>query len=220
MQQSAVETAGRTHGCHSFRRNHRLYVLRFSIDSSDAPSVSDNFAPSIARELKSGERLLWQGRPRGGIRLRGNDLFAIPFSLVWCIGIFIAAGAALFGPKKDSAGSLFLIPFVVVGLYLLLGRFFVDATRRRNTAYALTSQRAIIVVDFFGRKVQSINIQALPEVSVTEKSNGSGTIAFGAAQPLRWGRSNPWTGSSSQSAFEMIDDVRRVCDLIDKARNG
>jgi len=182
--------------------------------------MSDDFSSSIARELKSGERPLWQGRPRGGIRLRGIDLFLIPFSLVWCSVVFVGAGVTLLGPKKDSAGSPVLILFVVIGLYLLFGRFLVDAMRRKNTAYALTSRRAIIVVDFFGRKVQSINLQPIPEVSVTEKSDGSGTITFGAAQSLNWGRSNPWTGGSSQSAFEMIEDVRRVSDLVNKARIG
>jgi hypothetical protein len=181
--------------------------------------MSNDYSVSIARELKSGEQVLWQGRPRGGIRLRGSDWYLIPFSLIWCGIVFVAAGAALFGPKKDSAGGLLIIPFLLVGLYVLLGRFFIDAMRRTNTTYALTSRRAIIVADFFGRKVQSINIQTIPEVSVTEKSDGSGTITFGATQLLNWGRQNLWTGGSSQPAFEMIEDVRRVSDLVEKARN-
>jgi hypothetical protein len=170
--------------------------------------------------VQSGERLLWQGHPRGGIRLRGIDLYLIPFSLVWCGFVVMAASAVLFAPKKPSFEALPLLLFVFVGLHMLIGRFVVDAIRRKNTAYALTSRRAIIAVDFFGRRVQSINLQALPEVSLTEKSNGSGTITFGALQSLSWGRYNPWTGSSSQPAFEMIEDVRNVSDLIDKQRAG
>jgi hypothetical protein len=181
--------------------------------------MSDNSTSSIVRELKSGERLLWQGRPRGGIRLRGIDLYLIPFSLVWCGFVFMAASAVLFAPKQASFGALPLLLFVFVGLYLLIGRFIVDAVRRSNTAYALSDRRAIIAVDFFGRRVQSINLRALPEVSLSEKSDGSGTITFGATQSLSWSRSNPWTGSSSQPAFEMIEDVRRVSDLIDKQRH-
>jgi hypothetical protein len=37
----------------------------------------------IARELRRGEKLLWAGQPRGGIRLRGTDAFVIPFSILW-----------------------------------------------------------------------------------------------------------------------------------------
>jgi hypothetical protein len=181
--------------------------------------MTDDFASSIARELRSDERLLWQGRPRGGVRLRAIDLYLIPFSLVWCGIIFSMAGAMLLGVKADPASRFLLIPFVAIGLYMLLGRFFVDAMRRKNTAYGVTGRRAIIVVDFFGRQVQSINLHALPEVSLTEKSDGSGTILFGAQPSLSWGRYNPWTGAPSQPAFEMIEEVRRVGKLVDTHRS-
>ena len=41
-------------------------------------------ASEIERQLSSGERLLWSGQPRRGIRLRSSDAFVIPFSLLWC----------------------------------------------------------------------------------------------------------------------------------------
>jgi hypothetical protein len=40
--------------------------------------------PVIEQELSSGERLIWSGQPRCGIRLRGADAFVIPFSILWC----------------------------------------------------------------------------------------------------------------------------------------
>jgi hypothetical protein len=199
--------------------NGRVLIPSMPPASFDAP-VSDNFASSIARELRSDERLLWQGRPRGSIRLRAADFYLIPFSLFWCGFAFVGASGVIFGTKSASFGNLIFVLFAAVGLYSLIGRFFVDAMRRKNTAYALTGRRAIIAADFFGRNVQSINLQTLPEVSVTEKSDGSGSIQFGAAQPNSRNRTNPWSGAPSQPTFEMIEDVRRVSDLIDKARNG
>ena len=38
---------------------------------------------SISRILDGNERLIWSGRPRGGIRFRRQDIFMIPFSLLW-----------------------------------------------------------------------------------------------------------------------------------------
>jgi hypothetical protein len=38
---------------------------------------------TIAQHLDPGEHLLWSGQPRGGIRLRPQDAFLIPFSLLW-----------------------------------------------------------------------------------------------------------------------------------------
>ena len=37
----------------------------------------------ISPYLESGERLIWSGRPGGGIRFRTHDLLLIPFGLVW-----------------------------------------------------------------------------------------------------------------------------------------
>jgi hypothetical protein len=41
----------------------------------------------IERELRSelgaGEKLLWSGQPRGGLRLQPADALLIPFSLMW-----------------------------------------------------------------------------------------------------------------------------------------
>jgi hypothetical protein len=44
----------------------------------------DDAASIIEQQLSAGERLLWSGQPRGGIRLHAADIFAIPFSVLWC----------------------------------------------------------------------------------------------------------------------------------------
>ena|ERR1051326_8471773 len=183
--------------------------------------MTDGFGYSIERELGSGERLLWKGRPRTGLRLRGSDAFLIPFSLVWGGFACFAAFAAFYSPKANP-GALFTVPFALIGLYIVFGRFFVDAKARQNTEYAVTDRRAIIVSGLFGRKTRSINLQSTPEISLTEKSDRSGTITFGAGLPYGWGmQSNLWfPGFSPQAAFEMIDDARNVYDIIEDAKRG
>jgi hypothetical protein len=188
--------------------------------------MSDNFPSSIARELTSDERLLWQGRPRGGIRLRGSDIFLIPFSLLWGgFAIFWESLVLFQVPKTDPIGwifPLFGVPFVLVGLYFIFGRFLVDAKMRERTEYAVTNRRAIIVSGFFIRKVRSINLQSTPEIMVAERADGSGTITFGAAQPFGcWALGNHWfPGTLSQPAFDMIENVRSVNDIIEKVKRS
>ena len=38
---------------------------------------------AVRSELGSGEKLLWSGQPRAGLRLRPADALMIPFSLMW-----------------------------------------------------------------------------------------------------------------------------------------
>jgi hypothetical protein len=111
-----------------------------AVAESSLLATSDDFTPSIARELTSDERLLWRGRPRSGIRLRGSDFFLIPVSLLWGgFAIFWESAALFMIPKNDPVGGLFPlfgIPFVLFGLYFIFGRFIVDKKMREGTEYA------------------------------------------------------------------------------------
>jgi hypothetical protein len=186
--------------------------------------MSDFDGSSIERELNNGERLLWKGRPRGGIRLRAADIFLIPFTLFWA-GFAFFSGFVAFRQvlQKGSAAWPALVPiapFILIGLYIFIGRFFVDAMMRARTEYALTNRRAIIISGFFSRSVKSIDLLSTPEILLNERGDKSGTITFGATPFGGWMQRNPWSFGSSSAvpAFEMIEDVRSVYRIVDQIR--
>jgi len=185
----------------------------------------DGFGSGLERELGSGEKLLWKGRPRGGVRLRASDLYLIPFSLLWGgFAIFWEYSVIVKIPKDEAVGwffPLFGVPFVLFGLYFIFGRFLLDAKIRASSEYAVTNRRAIIVSGVFGRKVRSINIKSTPEITLAENADRSGTITFGPPLSGRAAqRGLLFPGTSAQPAFEMIDDVRTVYEIIDKAKQS
>jgi len=175
-------------------------------------------APTIQSELRSDERLLWSGKPQSGIRLRASDAFLIPFSLMWGgFAVFWEVGVISTGAPFFF--KLWGIPFVLVGCYIVFGRFLVDARAREKTIYAVTNERVFIVSELFGRKVQSVSLRTLPELTLQEKSDGSGTIIFGSQGPFAAGNSS-WPGSRQVQtpSFEMVDNVRQVYHIIQEAQ--
>jgi hypothetical protein len=93
----------------------------------------NNPASEIERELSSGERVVWNGQPRRGIRLRSSDAFLIPFSLFWC-GFVIFWEVSVVTKGAPFFFMLWGIPFVLVGLYIVFGRFIVSMNRNDLTA--------------------------------------------------------------------------------------
>jgi hypothetical protein len=185
----------------------------------------------ISSHLQSGERLLWSGKPAQGIRFRKQDIFMIPFSLMWGgFAIFweVMALSTVFKGKATGdfpAVAIFFplwgVPFVLIGLYLIFGRFIFDAKKRASTFYGVTGQRIIIVSGLFSQTIKSLNLRTLTDISMDQKNDGSGTITFGATNPMTgfFGRSS-WPGAyqSLSPAFDMIENASEVYRVITEAQ--
>lgn len=173
--------------------------------------------------LEPGESLIWAGLPRQGIVLRASDAFLMPFSLLWG-GFAIFWEAAVFRSGAPVFFMLWGIPFVLVGLYFIVGRFFVDARVRANTCYGLTDRRAIIMSGILSRTTTSLPLRTLTDISVNERKDGSGTIHLGRPLPFAaWYAAMPWPGMAQYQtpSFEQISDVRRVYgQLMEVQRNA
>lgn len=140
--------------------------------------------------LFAGERILWSGQPKQGLALSGRDGLLIPFSLLWGgFAIFwnVAVWLAPFGADQGGdPGWLFKLwglPFLVIGLYMIAGRFFHDARIRRTIFYAVTDQRILVLR---GSKITSLDIDRLPRLELTEHRDGTGTLAFENGD-MSWG---------------------------------
>jgi hypothetical protein len=174
----------------------------------------------LQSQLALNEQLLWFGQPRSGIVFRASDVFVIPFSLLWGgFAIFWEVGVLTSGAPLFF--KLWGVPFVVIGLYLIFGRFIIDAKQRSKTYYGVTNERVIIISSLFGKKIKSLDLRTLNEISLDEKSDGSGTITFGPA-PVRYqwfgGIQSPSRGQQSVPAFEMIQKAKSVYETVRSAQ--
>ncbi|MHC4180547.1 MAG: PH domain-containing protein [Planctomycetota bacterium] len=169
----------------------------------------------LQNELAADEKLLWSDQPRLGLRLQFQDLFMIPFTLVWC-GIVGFIAFAAFSTPVPLPVLLFFTPFFVAGFYMLIGRFIVDARQRANTFYGVTNDRIIIVSGIFRRNVQSLNLRVLADVSLSERADRSGTVTFGPSPAFANMMPAGWPGAAKfcPPRFDTIPEAREVYQLI------
>jgi hypothetical protein len=100
-------------------------------------------------DLLPGERLRWEGRPVRHRLFRSADALLVPFSIVWWVfAIFWEVSVLVSIVTSDDGPPVFFgfigIPFTLIGLYLVVGRFAVRAVASRRTRYAVTDWRVVL----------------------------------------------------------------------------
>jgi hypothetical protein len=118
------------------------------------------------------------------------------------------------------------IPFVVIGQYMIWGRFLYGAWKKKRTHYAVTNRRVIVVQDGWKRQMASNYIDTLPTLIKEGGSIGIGTLRFAQSESMWSGRRGweAWDGMAvgTVPTFIDIEDVdsvyRLVSDLREKVR--
>ena len=143
----------------------------------------------IAPELAPQETVEWSGRPNPAVIFHQEDWFMIPFSLLWGgFAIFWLMGATNMWPiwtnRPDRTfqwfGLIWGTPFVLVGQYMIWGRFFHNRWKKNRTYYALTDRRALLIEAGLGsRKVSSAYFDNIAMIDKRVRQDGIGSISFG-----------------------------------------
>jgi hypothetical protein len=166
--------------------------------------------------LLKGERIIWWGQPAQGLLFTSRDWFLVPFSLMFAGFSVFWEASVLAGTNSPIFMKLWGVPFLLIGLYLVVGRFLVDAWIRRGMTYAVTDKRVLILRSGPSSKFTALTFEQLPAVNLTERSDGRGTIRFGQDQPY-WSN-NGYSGWSpaleSTPQFIAIEDARSVFEHI------
>jgi hypothetical protein len=187
---------------------------------------------AVQPELSSSESVLWAGQPSRRIIFHKQDWFMIPFSLFWGgFAIFWeGAVAGLWGSGNRPTGSwvfgmIWGIPFVVIGQYLVWGRFFYAAWKKKRIHYGVTNRRVIVVQEGPKRHMASAYLDTLPVLIKEIGSKGIGTLRFA---PLSTSPRNRTSGdwdivtTGTVPTFVDVEDVesvyRLVSDLREKTR--
>ena len=163
-------------------------------------------------KLLPGEQILWFGQPSPGMMFRDHYLILyllVPY-VTWDPGLVSSEASWL----SNLCGTLALAS--LSGLAWMLLR---DAYLRRQTHYALTTSRFLILQRNLDGEFKGMSLDHLPEPMLEIGKKGKGTIFFerpilgwmGIALPL-------WTLMFDPAAkFATIDDAERVFMLVQRA---
>ena len=185
--------------------------------------IDPEAASKLQPEMLPGESLLWAGRPNPNIIFSSGDWYLIPFSVFWVAFTTFWESAALgyWGDSVKGGPSVFMslwgIPFVLIGQYLLRGRYVYDGWLKRRTWYGVTPKRILTVQEGWNRKATFNYIDVLP--TIDKEGSQTGTIWFGPRLPVLAGRNQSTRSMSRFSlggtpAFVDIDDVASVAGLV------
>jgi hypothetical protein len=178
------------------------------------------------REKTMGESILWEGKPAAafGSILNLGDLFLIPFSLVWTgFAVFWMALAYMMGAPLPF--TLFGTPFVLVGFYMLFGRFIFAYLAIRGTYYLLTDKRVLIKTGL-SKSYTSIGLDQLGPLTISAGSDGSGSIYYAppTAAILDQARVVPIPVFDALGMlpvlFKNIENVEQVHRMLLEAKDG
>lgn len=182
--------------------------------------------------LRTDEQLLWCGVPDPAVWFTPADAFLIPFSLMW-------GGFAIFWETgvMRSGGPVFFefwgVPFVMIGLYFIIGRFIYKRARKRRTVYGITTARAIVLVG-----AGSVSDTPMRDQPVTVRRSRGGrhaSVTIGHPMPSRrryGGSAYGWPnyantgmdfftrGAVSPVAFYDVADPDAMLRALDQARGS
>jgi hypothetical protein len=181
--------------------------------------MASNLASKMQSEIGEKEELLWVGQPKQGLLLRPTDWIYVPFSLMW--GLPVLFGMII--PAIKNGFSEFTFPyflapliFFMIAVYLLVGRFFIDAWQRARTLYAVTDERILILSGFFAQNIRAVMHKTLSDINLTLNRNGSGTIVLGPRPPFLRDYRGWGIGYERYMApmLDAVDNAKSVYDLI------
>ena len=167
--------------------------------------------------LLPGEHVLWAGQPDRAAYTFSGSLLLIPFTLLW-------AGFAFFWEYSViTAGApplftLWGIPFVLIGLYMVAGRFVVARRDAGRTWYMLTDRRVLLLGGTFRLRYTELDLRSLPAPTLDEGGRGVGTITFGPGWPGSRMLGPTWPGNRSGPAMIAVPNAGRVFRAIADAQ--
>ena len=174
----------------------------------------------LDEELNEGEELRWSCQPsvpRAIIRS-----LSLVFFVVFWLGISVFTAYTMYADAKEGE-DVPTIAIVIISIFLIIGLFmlplpYLMVRRAKNTVYAITNKRAIIL-----RKGSTINIRSFGPEKLTDiikriRSDGSGDLILERTVSYDRSSKGGTRRKVSEVGFFGIPRVNEVEDMLIELR--
>ena len=146
-------------------------LLSYLDESSHLQTM--NVDDEIKGHLVEGETVLWHGQPDINYYFRKEDIYIMPFGGFWMIMLMIP----LFSFDRFNATMMtYYLPFIAIGVYMVLGRFILGKILKPKTFYTITNKRIL-----FFQKSSKVNqifiaLEDISSIELQKNKNDTGSI--------------------------------------------
>ena len=148
-------------------------------------------------EIQPGERLLWAGAPAQSFFV---DLTYIPstvFAAIWFTILYMQGFRFANLLRGPDLFTLFQFVFAFVGVWVLVGRYFNELRKRKQSTYLVTDKRALVT---HGSFITEHELEELDRLKAWKHMDGTWTLGSPKARAI----------------FRHIANGDRVKELIDE----
>ncbi|AGB41478.1 hypothetical protein Halha_1538 [Halobacteroides halobius DSM 5150] len=126
--------------------------------------------------LSKDERILWIGQPHKGLLFDRREMYLFPISIaalllnigvlfvfiVSILSIFLDITISLSESELVNVFIMFIsLIILIISFYVFLGRFIYKKWKMKNTYYAITNDKIIVLTDTYKKLVEKIDINRI-----------------------------------------------------------
>jgi len=176
----------------------------------------------LDQEIDKDEKLQWSAQPN----ISRAVISAIPAAIFGAI--FCAAPSFIaFNIFKDtqSGKDIPIVPLILIAVFLLAGMLMLSspywaAKRAKNTVYAITDKRAVIITKKRIIDIQSFGPDKLQDIIKRIRGDGSGDLIFERYVSSHHTSKGRTKQKVTEIGFFGIPKVNEVEDLLKQIRQG
>jgi hypothetical protein len=187
--------------------------------------MNEEITAQFSNDLDPAENILWCDKPFPGLLFDRKDIgFFVPIrSYILLIPVILIINTQSEVTLLELGIIVMIISIIGIPVFAsLFNKLVVEPRKRKNTIYAITSQRIYIKSDLPNGNIKSINLNSIKKIGMNLYKNGKGNILLGDEIEETWFDKDIVTKfyfskrKKDGVILELVNDASDVFNLLNK----